>query len=89
MGYLVAAGHGSRREVTLKRVLIPAAVALSVLAVGCGPAVNSSEAAWPENAKKWFDRAQASYRTGDVDDAESAVENALRVMPDEIGRAHV
>ena len=83
MGYLVAAGHGSRREVTLKRVLIPAAVALSVLAVGCGPAVNASEAAWPENAKKWFDRAQASYRTGDVDDAESAVENALRVMPDE------
>lgn len=82
MGYLVAAGHGSRREVTLKRVLIPA-VALSLLGVACGPAVTNTEAAWPANAKKWFDRAQASFRTGDVDDAESAVENALRVMPDE------
>jgi hypothetical protein len=46
--------------------------------VGCG-GTGPSEAAWPPVAKKWFDRAGASFRSGDVEDAEYAVGNALRV----------
>ncbi|MBX3129230.1 MAG: hypothetical protein KF718_21105 [Polyangiaceae bacterium] len=41
------------------------------------------EASWPPTAKKWFDRAEQSYRTGDMEDAEAAVESALRMLPDE------
>jgi hypothetical protein len=33
-------------------------------------------------AKKWFDRAAASYRVGDLEDANTAIENALRSTPD-------
>jgi len=33
-------------------------------------------------SKRWFDRGDASFRQGDIDDAESAVDNALRVTPD-------
>jgi hypothetical protein len=33
-------------------------------------------------SKRWFDRGDASYRQGDLDDAETASENALRVTPD-------
>lgn len=83
MGYLVAAGHRPGPEVPVKRVLISSAVALALSTAACGNAVTNSEPVWPETAKKWFDRAQASYRVGDVDDAEVAVGNALRVMPDE------
>ncbi len=49
---------------------------------GCGGAV-TGEAAWPPTAKKWFDRADASYRNADMEDAELAVENALRLLPQE------
>jgi hypothetical protein len=42
-----------------------------------------SEPSWPPLAKKWFDRAEASYRQGDVEDAEHSVGNALRVLPQE------
>ena len=33
-------------------------------------------------SKRWFDRGDASFRHGDLDDAETASENALRVTPD-------
>lgn len=33
-------------------------------------------------SKRWFDRGDASFRQGDLEDAESASENALRVTPD-------
>ncbi|HEY2405502.1 MAG TPA: hypothetical protein VGI10_05855 [Polyangiaceae bacterium] len=41
----------------------------------------SSQADWPPLAKKWFDRGDASFRRGDLEDAEIAVENALRAGP--------
>jgi len=54
-----------------------AALALLVaLAAGCA-AAGPGEAEWPPLAKKWFDRADLSFRTGDVEDAETAVESAL------------
>jgi hypothetical protein len=50
--------------------------------LGC--AGNSGEGAeWPDTAKRWYDRAEASYRGADIDDAELAINNALRVLPDE------
>jgi hypothetical protein len=49
---------------------------------GCGGTL-PAEASWPPTAKKWFDRAEQSYRVGDVDDAQLAVENALRMLPAE------
>jgi hypothetical protein len=49
---------------------------------GCGGAVESV-ASWPPTAQKWFDRAEQSYRGGDIDDAQLAVENALRMLPEE------
>jgi hypothetical protein len=52
-----------------------------VLAGGtaCTAAVVGPE--WPPLAKKWFDRAQASYHEVDFDDAALAIDNALRVEP--------
>lgn len=52
-----------------------------VFALGCGPAV-PKEAEWPPLGKKWYERASASYRSGDIEDAEIACENALRLVPD-------
>jgi hypothetical protein len=49
-----------------------------LLLAGCGAATNQ-EAAWPELSKKWYDRAATSFKSGDVDDATLAVDNALRV----------
>lgn len=49
--------------------------------LGC--ASHSGKAAWPPVAKKWFDRAEFSYRSGDLDDAEMSVENALTELPQE------
>src|SRR5262252_11121883 len=52
--------------------------ALAVLA-GCGPA--SLEPDFPPLAKKWFERATASYHEVDFEDAELSVDNALRIEP--------
>lgn len=49
----------------------------ALLLSGCGGAANPA-ADWPPNAKRWYDRGLESYRTGDFEDAEVAVENALR-----------
>jgi hypothetical protein len=45
-------------------------------AAGCA-AAGPGEAEWAPLAKKWFDRAEASFRAGDIEDADSAVDNAL------------
>jgi len=53
----------------------------SVVIWGCA-AGGPSQAEWPPVSKRWFDRGDASFRQGDLEDAESASENALRVTPD-------
>jgi hypothetical protein len=58
-----------------------AVIGSSVIIWGCG-AAGQSEADWPPISKRWFDRGDASFRQGDIDDAETASENALRVTPD-------
>ena len=51
--------------------------ALLMTIAGCSAA--PSEASWPPIAKKWYDRAEVSFRQGDVDDATLAIDNAIRV----------
>ncbi len=46
-------------------------------------ATGPRQAAWPPTAKKWYDRAEHSYQSGDLDDARLASENALASLPDE------
>src|SRR5262249_13998217 len=59
------------------RPVLALLVALSGACTAAGP----REAEWPPLAKKWFDRADASFRGGDVEDAQSAVESALHADP--------
>jgi hypothetical protein len=56
------------------------AAAVASLALACG-AAGAGEAEWPPLAKKWYERAEHSYRSGDIEDAEHAVGNALRIVP--------
>src|SRR5262245_13314077 len=53
---------------------------LASLACGCA-AAGPSEADWPPLARKWFERAEASFKTGDVEDAETAIDSALHADP--------
>jgi hypothetical protein len=56
---------------------LTAASALVLAACG-GP---GGDAEFPPVAKSWYDRGNHSFRTGDLEDAELAVENALRAAP--------
>jgi hypothetical protein len=59
------------------RVAVAASLAGCAVACGAAPPV----AQWPPLAKKWFDRASASYHEVDFEDAEVSVDNALRIEP--------
>jgi hypothetical protein len=54
------------------------------LSLACSPpkAGGSSEAEWPEVAKKWFDRAGQSFNALDIGDAEVSIKNALELEPE-------
>lgn len=57
-------------------------VGLAVLVAGAGLlgcAGGTGEAEWPPVQKQWYDRAQTSFKTLDFDDAEGAIDNALRL----------
>lgn len=62
-------------------IRLVAVMCSSAVVWGCG-AAGQSGADWPPMSKRWFDRGDASFRQGDLDDAETASENALRVTPD-------
>jgi tetratricopeptide (TPR) repeat protein len=53
----------------------------SLVILACA-AAGPGEADWPPLAKKWFDRGDQSFRNGDVEDAQEAADNALRIDPD-------
>lgn len=59
--------------------LLGSVATVLVWGAACTPSVVGAE--WPPLAKKWFDRAQASYHQVDFDDAALAIDNALRVEP--------
>ncbi len=65
------------------RVFVGGSAALLSLALSaCAPSAGVGEAAWPPLGKKWFERADASFHRGDIDDAREAIDNALKVVPD-------
>lgn len=60
-----------------------ACLAIAAL-MGCSPALSATgaeEPEWPAVAKKWFDRAEASFSALDLQDAEVSVKNALELEP--------
>jgi hypothetical protein len=61
------------------RRLLGSTAAVLAAVTACAPTMMGPE--WPPLAKKWFDRAQASYHVVDFDDASLAIDNALRVEP--------
>src|SRR5262245_58908135 len=50
----------------------------AAVATACGPGMDAD---FPPLAKKWFERATASYHEVDFEDAELSVDNALRIEP--------
>ncbi len=54
------------------------------LCLACSPAASGEglESEWPAVAKKWFDRAEASFNALDIGDAEVSVKNALELEPE-------
>lgn len=59
-----------------------AALALAaVVPLTSACASSNPQAEFPPVAKRWYDRGVASYKAGDLEDAELAVENALRAAP--------
>ena len=69
----------------LKTAAATAALLAGLVSVttGCGPVAAPAAAEWPPMAKKWFKRAQDSYRHADVEDAERSIDNALKLVPDQ------
>lgn len=58
-----------------------APLALGPLA-GCAPGLQGERADWPELSRKWYERALSSFEQLDIADAETAIQNALRVEPE-------
>ncbi len=69
----------------IRRALAQALTGLALgLCSACGPALTAAgndEAEWPPVARKWFDRAEASFSALDVRDAEVSIKNALELEP--------
>lgn len=59
-------------------------VGLCLLVMGCDPIGSGANEgpAWPPLSKKWYDRALESYRAADIEDAETSIDNALRITPE-------
>lgn len=60
-----------------------AALAAGLLLVGCHGVRAQTSNEWPASATKWYERASASYEKADIDDAEFAIENASRLLPED------
>ncbi len=56
---------------------------LSTAAAGCGPSVGAQTPARPALATQWLERAKASYRAADFDDAREAARQALASAPND------
>ena len=67
------------RRLHVRRFAVPLTVAAALVA--CGPASDSETPNRTPLADKWLVRADASYKTGDFDDAQSSASAALDVAP--------
>jgi hypothetical protein len=63
------------RNLPLRALALVATLSLA----GCGGRTSGSK--WPASTQKWFDRAELSYRHGDLDDAEHAAAEANKTLP--------
>jgi hypothetical protein len=87
-GHARATAHRSARVHTdagvRRRPTLAVAVSHGVvwLLCSCAPAVTNREPEWPTVAKKWFDRAEASFNALDMSDAEVSIKNALELEPE-------
>jgi hypothetical protein len=72
-------------SMSIPRVRLASALACAGvwLALGCAApmAGEGREPEWPAVAKKWFDRAEASFSALDLGDAEVSIKNALELEP--------
>ncbi len=94
MGYPPGPRHGRPgRRLLPERVPVKLAAAedprnaavlvTMALALAACTGTTAQEPAWPPLATKWFERAKKSYGVADIEDAELAIENASRLLPDE------
>lgn len=60
-----------------------AAFGLALLASIPACSSSATHPEFPPVAKRWYERGTASYQSGDLEDAELAVENALRAAPNQ------
>ncbi len=67
----------------MRRSLI-VVIALCATPVGCGPSMGAQGPARPALASQWLERAKASYRTADFDDAREAAKQALATAPNDV-----
>jgi Tfp pilus assembly protein PilF len=63
------------------RGCLHALLALCALQVACGPSGEARSPTRAPLASQWFERAKASYRSGDFDDARESAKKALDVAP--------
>src|SRR5436853_402364 len=61
--------------------IIPLAILTALTAIACGPSQDSRSPNRTPLADKWFERAKASYKIGDFDDAREAASSALQAAP--------
>ncbi len=57
-------------------------LAVAAVLSGCAASGGAGEADWPPLGKKWFDRAETSFKQGDVEDARVAIDHAMKVVPE-------
>ncbi len=65
----------------MRKIGLPLAFVAALVA--CGPANDANTAGRSPLADKWLARAQASYKSGDFDDAQHAASAALEVAPND------
>jgi tetratricopeptide (TPR) repeat protein len=63
------------------RRCLPALLALSALAPACGPSGEARSPTQAPLAEQWLQRAKASYKSGDFDDARESAKKALAAAP--------
>lgn len=63
--------------------LLLSLAALALAPVACGPSVGPNAPTRPPLAQQWLDRAKASYRAADFDDARDAAGRALAAAPND------
>lgn len=62
----------------MRRLLLPAFL---MFAAACGPGADADHPNRTTTADNWFKRAKASYRSGDIDDASTSIDGALKASP--------